>query len=494
MQPQNIVRLKIKNFMGISNVEIKPNQINPIIGKNNQSKTTILKAIEATFKGSTNGGLVKHGEDQAELFIELPDQTTIRRILKPNGTQALTVRDKNDFKIPSPQTYLEQLVDYSGFNPLDCLEPKERHEAILKAIDLKVTPEMIANRIEVKIEEIPKFNFDQHGLKVIDEAYNYYDKRRTEANRDALTKHNKWKSYDADFKPVAPPEHDRSTIKIEREKVTLRRTEATVQIRSIESVETDNVATNTKLSRYKTGMETVKAEKEQTAKLNFDKITALNDQIAALKKQIEEISANDFTSHSVFNQRLEDGTKLISETEKEIKAVPDKTSFVAELADCDVLTEILNGADKELDAFDAVQQQGKMIKDLETDWKSSQEYADAIERQAKLLQHQYKKELMATIEMPIAGLEYVDGTFLVNGVQVDSLSSSLAMTLALNIAKKLSKKSKIILLDGVERLDSETREAIFAQIKDDGFIYFLTFVGDSGLNVPEITMNKGMVQ
>lgn len=473
--------------MGISNVEIKPNQINQVVGDNNQGKTTILKAIEFIFKGSTEGTLVKHGEDQAECFAELPDNTTIRRILKLDGSQKVVVKDKNDLPIKSPQGFLDALIDHSGFNPLEVLEPSKRTEAILKAIDLRVTPQIIADRIEAKVEELPNFNYDQHGLKVIDEAYNYYDKRRTEANRDALTKHNKWKSYEADFKPQVAPENSRESIKLERAKIDARVISAKVAIGNIETIEKSNSSINEKLVKYQADFEIYKNNKETAVK-------TLESEIESLTRQIEQKRLDIKHTEELFVQKAADGKKYYEETEKGLQPAPDKSAFQSELQNCETYTAVLDGAEKELDGYDALQQQFKMIKDLENEWKESQEKAEKIEAQAKLLQHRFKKELMATVEMPLAGLEYADGVFLVHATPIDQLSSSLAMKLAINIARKLHKKNKIILADGVERLDDKIRAEFFEEIKDDGFTYFFANVGEGDPAFPQIRMVEGMVQ
>lgn len=487
MTPQNLLRVRIKNFMGISNVEIKPNQINQVVGENNQGKTTILKAIEFIFAGSTEGTLVKHGEDQAECFAELPDNTTIRRVLKTDGTQKVVVKDKNDLPIKSPQGFLDALIDHTGFNPLEVLEPSKRTEAILKAIDLRVTPDIIANRIEAKVEELPPFNYNQHGLKVIDEAYNYYDKRRTEANRDALTKHNKWKSYEADFKPVLPPETSRESIKEGRTEIDARIVAAKVSIGQIETVEKANALINEKLAKYTSEFETFKVNKD-------NKVLQLSQEIVSLEKKIEALKTELKHTEEMFVQKSADGKKYYEETQKGLQEVPDKSAYEAELQSCETFTAVLDGAEKEWSAYDSLQQQAKMIQDLESEWKESENRAQTIEAQAKLLQHKFKKELMATVEMPLAGLEYADGIFLVNQTPIDQLSSSLAMELGINIAKKLHKKLKIILVDGVERLDEKRQSDFYSKIKNDGYTYIFACVGDGDPNFPQIRMKEGMVQ
>lgn len=487
MTPQNLIRARFKNVMGISHVEISPTgNITQIVGPNDNSKTTILEAIKTTFEGTTDGSIVKHGEGEAEFFVEIPGYS-IRRIIKPDGKQTLTVRDDNDFKVPSPQEFINTIIDRSGFNPMECLEPKKRNDAILKAIDLKVTSEIIASRIKVDIESLPKFDYTKHGLKVIDEAYAYYDKRRTEVNRDAKLKHDKWKAYEADFKPVAPPENTRETIKEERQKVSERIVSAKVSIGGIEAIEFSNNSINAKLEKYNSEFETYKNQKVM-------KVKNLEIDIDLLTKQIEQKRVEINHTEQLFIQKSADVQKYFEETQKGLQPVIDKSAYTIELQNCETFNAVLDGAEKELDAYDATLQTQKMIKDLENEWQLSQEYANKTEEQAKLLQNKFKKELMSTVEMPIDGLEYVDGTFLVKGTQIDRLCKSKSLILGVNIARKLAKKIKLILADGVEQLDAETQEVFYKTIENDGFTYIFASCAPPSPNYPSITMNKGIVQ
>ncbi len=497
--PSNLVLVRIKNFMGISNVEFKPDQINQVVGENNQGKTTILKALEFVFKGSTNGQLVKHGQDEAEVFIELPDGTSIRRRLTHEGKQSVIVRDGADFKKDAPQSYLDTLVDKSGFNPLSVLDADKRHESILSAIPLVVTPEMLANRIGIDVKDLPKLTFktkdgnDVHGLLVIDEAYRYHDKRRTEVNRDALKAEEKFKAFESEFKPIAPPQTDKTEINLMRETISSRRARADAEIKTIQAVETDNATTQATIDRYTAEIEKIGKNQEAFEKENSQAILDKEAQIEKLKKEIELLNADFEAKNTLAKQRTDDGLRFIEETKKNFKPVPSKEKHEKELSELREQSAILDTADAEWKTYETVEASRRFLEKLKSEWDDAQAYAEMIEARAKLLQKQFKIELMSTVEMPIEGLEYVDEVFMVNGVPIDQLNSATQMKLGINIARKKAKKSKIILADGIERLDDKVRTEFYKEIEDDGYTYFFSNVGEGDPNYRRIVMANGLV-
>ncbi len=71
------------------------------------------------------------------------------------------------------------------------------------------------------------------------------------------------------------------------------------------------------------------------------------------------------------------------------------------------------------------------------------------------------------------------------------------MVLAVSVARKLAKATKIICIDGAEALDPETWQALRTEIDADGFTYFVTKVGEAftfgKLDDRRIKMDHGQV-
>jgi len=202
-----ISRIQIKNFLSVSSVDLTPGKVNQIVGGNNAGKTTILKALQAGLEGTTDGTVVKHGEDTAEIIIDL-DELTIRRRIKPDGSQSVSVKTADGSLKAKPQEFLDKLINSNAFNPLDLLDPKKRTEALLKCIPISVGEgELKSALTSLSPIDVPPLDYNQHGLKVAESAHRYFYQRRHEAGRIAKEKRAAYEIKEKELPPPSPEEH-----------------------------------------------------------------------------------------------------------------------------------------------------------------------------------------------------------------------------------------------------------------------------------------------
>jgi energy-coupling factor transporter ATP-binding protein EcfA2 len=458
----NIVSLKIKNFLSIADVEIKPGQINQIVGQNNQGKTTVIKAIQFAAKGGTDPNLVKFGTEAAEVVIELDDQTVIRRRLSAEGKQSVDIK-KDGFKAPTPQAYLDALFEDSGFNPLDLLDPKKRNDAILASIPIKVDEARLQSELNdspyIKTP-MPPLDYTLHGLKVIDHCHRYFYQRRAEANKDASDKKKRWETYQADL-----PKEDSGPL-----------TRAQVQ---------------TELDAAKSAHDQAVSALALVTQRHEDARRA-QDRLNKYCKTIDEIDAEI----AKLQARREEGMKFVDQAKKEVpEALEDQRPHAQKCEDLLIEVERVKGRFAEVEKFESVGKQRAMVANMKQEWEGAQKVADGLTDRVEKLSGPLKAKLMGEAEMPITGLEYKEGGFLVDGTPVDNLSSSKALKLAVGVARKLSKKTKLICIDGAELLDTDSYKTLIEEINGDGFTYFITRVG--AVNHPDhkvFEMKEGAVR
>lgn len=466
----NIQKLVIKNFRAIGELEITPGQVNQIVGDNNNGKTTIIKALEVAFNGSTDGSLVKNGEEAAELQVELTDGTKIRRRITRDGKQNLTV-DRDGMKPTSPQSYLDILFDHAAFNPLELLDPKGRNEAILKAIDLKVDEKMLAEELKLQDPKaLPPLDYSQHGLKVVDQCHKYFYQRRAEANKDADNKKKRWETYQKDLPELAPildSDNVRKQIGLLEQNISA----AKVDLTRIESTHHLAKKASERVVRYEAEMVKIDQDFEREKKEHAERVAELN---AFIKEADTELKAVT----EVCWARKEAGTKALDEAKRDIPGtLEDLTPLQEQIKFSEGLINQHRQTLVEIDKALAVKKQHDMVADMEKSYKEAQAFAAMLDVYVGALSGPVKKKLMAAAEMPVVGLEYRDGMFYVEGISVDNLSSSKAMQLAVAVARKLAKKTKIICIDGAELFDDSTWLAFRKEIENDGFTYFVTKVG-----------------
>lgn len=99
------------------------------------------------------------------------------------------------------------------------------------------------------------------------------------------------------------------------------------------------------------------------------------------------------------------------------------------------------------------------------------------------------RELPATIlqtaTIPVDGLTVEDGVPLIHGLPISNLSDGELLELCVDITVSKPGQLQIILIDGAERLDKESREKLYAKCKAKGLQLIATRVTDS--NVMEVT-------
>lgn len=114
----------------------------------------------------------------------------------------------------------------------------------------------------------------------------------------------------------------------------------------------------------------------------------------------------------------------------------------------------------------------------------------ALDASVKALTTDVPRQLLASAG-GITGLAFEGDTILVDDgkgarVALDQLSSAAQMAFCLDVAKRLNTKSKILLVDGLERLDPTNLEAFVKLATQDGYQLFATRVTEGPLAVRPI--------
>ncbi len=461
-----ITSIKVKNFLSLTEVQVHPGKITQVFGNNGEGKTSFLKAIEFAAHGSNDTSLIKIGEDSAEVLLEFSDNTIVKRKVNSQGKQTVEVT-REGMKSTSPQSFLDGLFDSNFFNPLELLDPKKRHEAIMNSIQLKIDAALLAKALNASESDLPPLDYSQHGLKVLDQCHKYFYQRRAEANKAAKEKKVRWETYKSDFVQMLPPINSRAEIKEVAEHL------------------------NDKQNALATKLHLVKRNQE-AAQAAFDKIKKYTEEKSNIENKIAELKNLVMREEA----RLESAKKYISDLEKEIPVIQSTDELVAEQNKINDEIKNLTIIEKELDAYEENLKLKRTLDGMAEEFKAAESFAEAIDSRVTALAGPIKQDIMLSTEMPIEGLQYIDCEFFINGVALDNLSTASTMRLAVNIAKNISKKAKVICIDGVESLDTVTWEAFKNETQDDGFNYFVTKVGDpypNGVFGSNIHMQKGQV-
>ncbi|SDO86886.1 AAA family ATPase [Clostridium gasigenes] len=175
--------LKISNFLGIDEQELETSKINIFRGPKGKGKSSVLEAIE---KGFTNKNrrteVVKHGFDEATIYVELDDGLEIDRKIRTERSDYLKVR-KVDEGVPSTEKFLRSLVNGDIFRPIDWvnLSVKEQTKSLLSMLEIGWSEQDIINWFGDLVDDI---DYSQHILIILKNIELKYYKAREEVNRE----------------------------------------------------------------------------------------------------------------------------------------------------------------------------------------------------------------------------------------------------------------------------------------------------------------------
>ena len=175
--------LRINNFLGIDERELEAAKINIFKGPNGKGKTSVIEALEKMFTNkSRRTEVIKHGEDESTLYVELDDGLSIDRRIRESKGKYLKVR-QNGNGVDSTEKFISSLVNGNIFRPLDWvnLSVKEQTNSLLSMLEIGWSEEDITNWFG----ELPSdINYNQHILLILKSIEQKYYKVREEVNRE----------------------------------------------------------------------------------------------------------------------------------------------------------------------------------------------------------------------------------------------------------------------------------------------------------------------
>lgn len=427
-----IVKLTIHNFLRLKDVEINPSKTNVIVGKNKQGKTSILKAIRSAFTGDADSTSIRIGEGKAEITVEL-DDLTIKRSITEKGNH-LDISNKEGMRMPAPQKYLDGILGTFSFNPVEFFEKKsaDRKKYLLNAIKLTISQDELANYTG---EKLAGLDYSAHALEVVEQARKFYYDKRTLANAEATKKEKSLQ----DLTSKIPEGFDPKSVS--EEQISKLR----------EAIQTD------KLNRQK-----------RTDHLR--NISTLQDQEKDLNEQI-----------AIFQVRLKDvQTKIVAALDVKFDVSDDATISAAE----ETLAKLESQRETVFTA--------KRAEEVRAELSTAIEEAFNLDIVVKKLTKEVPEDLIKKAKLPIDGLTIEGNDIKIHGVSIDNLSSSEQLKFGLEVVRALNGDFKVVCIDGIETLDTETFEAFLKEIENDDYQYFVTRV--EGKSTHSIEIEDGEIK
>ena len=537
-----ITRLEIRNCLGIKELQFNPGQVNVISGENETGKTSVLESIEkALLNAQRRPVFVRSGAEEATLYVELSDGTTIDRKVKPDGGGKVDVT-QNGVKVRKPETVLRQYVGEIGVLAADFLDKKDKEqtEILLSFIPMRVT----AEDMEEWFGEKPPVNLNQHALDVLTylaEAY-FYDKR-TKANSavsdcqdeiGSLRRQLPDNYKGDDWRKVVIADlwkkvRDAQQVNTYREQAADIVTGHESAVEGVKNRFSLKVKEAEEYAQFKTGKidEDIAKEKERIgfqiantqAGITKDKAViraeiadlqeeirqlqqriALKEQelasvdekaeirIEALKKELASVDSNFAPRIDAINE--EKGNKITALAEQE-QAELEKLNVRLENAQKylnkypEVDIEPLKAAAEEAERMKGFIGLYDNMKRLQEELKAKKDAAQHLDECVKTARTK-PAELLKNIKMPVKGLGINDKMQItIDDMPIKNLSTSRQIKFVADIARATAGTYKIICVDRFESLSPTRQKMFYEEIRGDGYQYFLSTVGEGELTVKE---------
>lgn len=472
--------IKIRSAFGVHETELSDKSVE-LTGRKGTGKSSVLDAIRyALTNRSDRDYIVKQGADEAEIIIETDTGLKIDRKQKSTLNISDLKLKENGLNIPRPQTFLNDIITPLQLDPVEFIQKPvaEQNRIILNLIDYKWDMQWIQD----KFGEIPKgVDYKQNILSVLDQIQSekgVYYQTRQEINSEKLFKKKaaedialsipehfnaeKWESYDTGAKYQELNKIQQENSKIQRAKMF--RDSYENKLRGI-TADRDIAISNIK--------EQISGERE-----------GLEKTIERLKAEIR--SAEDKLMS--LDSKLQDKVAVAEAEFKEAKAKLDADTGIAnkyagmEPTPTDALQSEISTAEamkKHLNEFYRMKKMQEEADDLQA---KSDALTEKIELARKL-----PGEVLSEAKIPVEGLTVKNGIPLVHNLPLSNLSDGEKLDLCVDVAISNPKGLQIILIDGAERLDDESRAALYAKCKAKGLQFIATrTTNDNELKVTEL--------
>lgn len=444
-----IKMLTIKDYLKIEFYKIDDaGNLVLITGDNETGKTSFLKAINEVFNPTATAKLpymIHNEKDKAEILVEFTNGVTAERTMTQTSSKLKVI--ENNSPVNKPKEYLAAMVGFSPFNPIDFFDAKKdkRRQILLEASPFEFNYKglcdiisITAKKSDLGIEagtampiDLHQFNYAQHGLIVLDEIKkNVYGIRKTQNEHVVRLQ----KSLELEKREIP------DTFDVEKFKdfdfgaKTEELKNANIKINCMKSLETE--------IEYKTEMR----DKSVT------RMQEIRDELDSLEQQI--ITDNEI---------IEDRQGELSRMKR-----PDIDSIQDELSD-------YNCSKRTILKLESIDQH-------EIDYGKEKEYHSSLDDFYKLLANDVPKHVLKTMPMPIAGIEFKDDDILIDGIEIDNLSTKQQIDLSVQIAMSLT-KAGFICIDRFESFSPNNQQLFLDACHGKGFQLFVTSVDSGELKV-----------
>lgn len=515
-----IVRIAVRNFLGIRDFETElKDGMNVVSGSNGSGKSSFLKAVQKALRGGRAdgpwvihrlrngsgfiGAAVKdddHDEPTvAEILVELDGAISINRRITAKGTDVKVTRREGalNVNVPAPQSFLDSIVSPNSLNPVEFFNAPaaERRKILLSLVPPLLTRNDVAGILQEHFEpngisdaEIPLIlaPFEKIGLEELRRLDDVIMLRRQAAW--GVKEHHEEASKAEEAKIPAgvvidPTKTDMSNLLAELEAANKTQSAVTAARHSLTGIVAERDRAGQDIARVvDDGAKSVQRIKNQVALYRAE--------IAEIQEKLERTIRLVASEEQAVEQAAQNARAELVALEARVATAQEHLNTAVEAAvDPEPIRSQLSTYEQNK-AYDTAFNLARQHEELWAAAAAAVRGYDAANQDG--IRTQAPRLLWSRLEeTPLKGLDLgMEGDRItVRGIDIDNLSTSEQIRVALAIAHAMAGELTTICVDGFEALDPSTRAAFRDVAKDaknakgEKFQYVIAEVADGPLCV-----------
>jgi len=450
-----ISSIEIENIGCLEKLDIKPDVLTTVEGRNGCGKSTVLNAIRSLIDTGHDPSLLRKGSEEGSVRVTLSDGVTITEVITPDKTTR-QVRHPQFGKISKQKEWIESVINSVSFEPALFLtaKPADRLAIFLRSLPIKLSADQLRF---LPVGVVEQADLDEHPLNVIGSKnsglYGLLYKERAEVNRLAKDKRSTAAEMSRSLPEDAPEGNWADVLKQRRGELNQLKTDTAARANAIKKDAADASEAEKELARQKEAA--LEAElQEAIDRLKADTAIAVRHVLAQRDESLKRI-------HESMTAEL-DGAKTNYD--------PNAETLSAEIARAQAL------ADQHLKA----ESTRELIIKLGSEASKYEEQSKAMTAQMDKLEA-LKASLLANL--PIEGMEITDGKLMVNGIEFDRINDSEKHRIAVEIMRLNHGELGLMVLDRAEIFDSKSWVSFKRACRAAGVPIIAARVTDSDLTV-----------
>lgn len=454
--------LRLTNFKGLMNFELKPGPVTVLVGGNGRGKTTILDAFRSLAEGGSEPDSITTGEEEAVIKwvvtiaegdcnnVYPPGRYDITRSIKKDG-YGLTVKNPKGVKIPKEKQFVEACLPKMAYDPIafDRMTDAQRAECLKELLKVAVDAETIRKAASLVDLGVMKEKTFADGIGTVD---GYITKLKGDA---------------AEL---------RAAIKDRQGSINTFR--QTIEGKTAEDVSAKLAEAKTASQQKHLAMDAAQGEIEDqfTRAVEAAKEAALKENdshrewhAAELAKLNDELASRRAITDKALSEAKEAAqAKRESATKEVLHPMRDEIAVIggtiASLEEQAKEAAKLDGAIKQVEAWEAE------TREKQDRMESIGVAVDQLER--------LRKKLMA--QLPLEGMSIKGGKLYIDDVLSSEVNTAGRIKKWVEIATQFANDGQLIIADDMEHLEESARKVFEDVLRRAGIQLLATLVDPAG--------------